>query len=85
MQRATIFSLVLLFIMISSASAEQTIRLRVSATIPPRACEFPDPCDPLPAQLKNVVTSVTVSADSIRYVGSPPEVTKKDDLMTVKF
>ena len=62
--------------------AEQITRLRVSATIPPRPCEFPDTCAPVPA---NTQTKVVVENETVRYVGSPPEVTKKDDLMTVNF
>ena len=62
--------------------AEQTIRLRVSATIPPRPCEFPNTCDPVPASTQ---TKVVVENESVRYVGSPPAVTKKDGLMTVIF
>ena len=62
--------------------ADQTIRLRVSATIPPRPCEYPNRCDPVPAATQ---TKVVVADETVSYVGSPPEVTKKDDLMTVKF
>ena len=62
--------------------AEQTIRLRVSATIPPHPCEYPNRCDPVPAATQ---TKVVVADETVSYVGSPPEVTKKDDLMTVKF
>ncbi len=62
--------------------AEQTSRLRVSATIPPRPCEHPNHCNPVPAKTQ---TKVVVNNESISYVGSPPKVTKKDDLMTVIF
>ncbi len=62
--------------------ADQTIRLRVSATIPPRPCEYPNRCDPVPAATQ---TKVVVADETVSYVGSPTEVTKKDDLMTVKF
>jgi len=62
--------------------ADQTIRLRVSATIPPKPCAFPDVCNPVPA---NTQTKVVVDDGKIHYVGSAPQVTKKDDLMTVNF
>lgn len=62
--------------------ADQTIRLRVSATIPPRPCEFPNSCGPLPV---NTETKVVVDDGKIRYVGLPPRVSKKDDLVTIIF
>jgi len=66
----------------SPVSAEQSIKLRVSATIPPRPCEYPNRCDPVPAATQ---TKVVVANETVSYVGSPPEVTRKGDLMTVKF
>jgi hypothetical protein len=62
--------------------AEQTIQLRVSATIPPRACEYPNQCEPAPATAQ---TKATVDNGTILYVGSAPEVTEEGDLITVKF
>lgn len=82
MKRASIIALSLLVFASSYVRAEQTIQLRVSATIPPRPCEYPDRCDPAPTATQ---TKVIVDNGAVRYVGSPPEVTKKDDLMTVKF
>ena len=83
MKRASVFVLFLLLVLASAPLwADQTIRLRVSATIPPRPCEFPNPCDPVPAATQ---TKVVVDNGVVRYVGSPPEVTKKEALMTVKF
>jgi hypothetical protein len=83
MRRASIFVFFLLLVMASGPLwADQSIRLRVSATILPRPCEYPHRCDPVPAatQTKAIVDNGVVS-----YVGSPPEVTEKDSLMTVKF
>jgi hypothetical protein len=85
MKRVTLISLALLVIAGSQARADQSVQLRVTATIPPRPCDYPDRCDPVPAQMKNVVTSVTVADESIRYVGSPPAVTVKDGVKTVIF
>jgi len=70
----------------SPAIAEESARLKVSATIPPRPCEYPDRCDntaerPVPA----AATRVVVNAARISYVGSPPTVEKKADLLVVKF
>ena len=62
--------------------ADQSIRIRVSATIPPPPCEFPDKCKPLPA---NTQTSVVVDEGKVSYMAPPPEVTTEEDLMTVKF
>jgi hypothetical protein len=85
MKRVTIISLMLLVIAGSQARADQSIRLRVSATIPPRPCEYPNPCSQPSTQMKNVVTSATVSDQSVRYVGTPPEVTVKDGVKTIIF
>ena len=82
MNKMLIIALTLLVLAASEARAEQTIRLRVSVTIPQRACEFPKRCDSIPATTR---TRVEVDNGVVRYVGSPPEVTRKDDLLTVKF
>ena len=82
MQKALFIALSLLVLYGGHAWADQTIQIRVSATILPRPCEFPDNCDPVPA---STPTKVIVDNETISYVGSPPEVTRKDDLMTVKF
>ena len=83
MRKGSLFFLFLYLVLASGPLlADQTIRLRVSATIPPRPCEFPNICDPVSATTR---TKVVVDNETIRYVGSPPEVTKKDDLMIVKF
>jgi hypothetical protein len=83
MRKGSLFFLFLYLVLASGPLlADQSIRLRVSATIPPRPCEVPNTCDPVPA---NTQTKVVVENETVRYVGSPPEVTKKDGLMTVNF
>lgn len=83
MRKGSLFFLFLYLVLASGPLwADQSIRLRVSATIPPRPCEFPNICDPVPA---NTQTRVVIENEKVRYVGSAPEVTKKDGLMTVIF
>jgi hypothetical protein len=82
MNKVLIIALTLLVLAAHGTRAEQTIRLRVSATVLPRACEYPKRCEPIPATTK---TKVEVDNGVIRYLGSPPEVTRKDDVLTVKF
>ena len=83
MRKGSLFFLFLYLVLASGPLlADKSIRLRVSATIPPRPCEHPNPCDPVPAATQ---TKVVVNNGVVSYVGSPPEVTTKDDLMTVKF
>ena len=83
MRKGSLFFLFLYLVLASGPLwADQSIRLRVSATIPPRPCEFPNICDPVPA---NTQTRVVMENEKVRYVGSAPEVTKKDGLMTVIF
>ena len=64
------------------APAQQATQLNVSATIPPRACEYPTHCAPV---TQSTQTSVTVDDGAIRYIGSPPLVTVEDDLLIVSF
>ena len=65
-----------------AAMAQQSRELRVSATIPPKSCRFPDRCDQVDA---NTLTRLTVKGDVIRYVGSQPKVTRNDGVMTILF
>ena len=65
-----------------AALAAPSIQLRVSATVPPRACEYPDPCDPVS---KAIPSRVTVEDDRIIYLGSTPAVRVDGDLMIVTF
>jgi len=64
------------------APAQQATQLNVSATIPPRACEYPNHCAPV---TQSTQTSVTVDDGAIRYIGSSPLVTVEDDLLIVSF
>ena len=74
--------LVYLMLLGSISSAQSATLLSVSATIPPRPCEYPNPCEPV---AQSATTSVSVDEEIIRYVGSPPSVAKKDDLLIVNF
>lgn len=83
MKRASVFVFFVLLVLASAPLwAEQTIRLHVTATIPPRPCKYPNICDTVPPDTQ---TRAEVVNGAVRYVGSPPEVTRKDDLVTVKF
>ena len=75
--------LVYLLILVGvAAQAAPSIQLRVSAEVPPRACEFPDPCEPASMTIRS---RVTVEDDRITYLGSTPAVRVDGDLMTVTF
>jgi|GEM_PF-2495879 len=83
MKRASVFVFFFLLVLATGPLwAEQSIRLRVSATIPPRPCEYPNICNPVPPDTQ---TRAEVVNGIVRYVGSPPDVTSKGDLVTVKF
>jgi len=64
------------------ALANQSYQLNVSATVPPRPCQYPEICEPAQA---DAATRVTIEDGEVLYVGSPPEVTQSEDLMTVMF
>jgi len=66
----------------ATALAQQSIQLRVTATIPPRPCEYPRPCEPVPA---GTTSKVTVDEQTVSYLGSPPDVRRDGDLLIVKF
>ena len=74
--------LVCLMLLGSNAPAQQATQLNVSATIPPRPCQYPNHCAPV---TRSARTSVSVDEGVIRYVGSPPSVTEKDGLLIVNF
>jgi len=83
MRKTIVFLLSLMLVLASGPLwAEQSFRLRVSAKILPRPCEHPNRCDPVPA---TTPTRADVDNGVVSYVGSPPEVTEKDGLMTIKF
>ena len=64
------------------ATADQNIRLRVSAIVPPRPCQYPDRCEPV---APGTSTKVSVENGIIRYVGPVPSVIKTDGMITVLF
>ncbi len=66
----------------SVSAAEASGQLGVSATVPPKACRFPDTCKPVPRDAK---TMVKVSKQGVHYIGSPPEVSEKDGRLTIIF
>jgi hypothetical protein len=66
----------------AAAGAQQSITLRVTATVPPRPCEYPQPCAPAP---QSTTTRVTVNSEQVRYIGSTPNVTRNGDVLSVKF
>jgi hypothetical protein len=72
------------FFMLPAAvsAAETPGQLKVSATVPPRACHFPDQCKPVPRQLK---TMVKVSNRDVHYIGSPPDISEKDGRLIIAF
>ena len=65
-----------------SAQAQQTIELRVTATVPPRPCEYPNRCEPV---LITTQSKVVVEQGKVTYRGSRPAVSTKDGLMTIRF
>ena len=65
-----------------AASDNRSAVLRIGATIPPAPCQYPLRCKPAP---RNTVTSMSVRNGVIRYVGSPPRVETKGDLVTITF
>lgn len=80
MKKFIFFVGMLLFNM--SAVAEKSARLKVTATILPRHCEYPRHCEPVK---HSVPTRVYVDAGVIRYRGTPPVITEKDGVMTINF
>jgi hypothetical protein len=66
----------------ASAVAQQSVHLRVTATIPPRPCEYPQACKPVPP---GTTSKVTITGEAVSYLGSTPEVRREGDLLIVKF
>lgn len=83
MNRATTAVLSILAVFHVDASAQQGIEMRVTATVPPRLCAYPQRC--VPAIPEGVISRASVSADSVLYVGSPPAVEQAGDLLIVRF
>ena len=73
---------VCLLLLGNTSIAQQATRLEVSATIPPRACEYPDRCERVGT---SAPTMVSVDKGVVHYIGSTPSVTQKDDLLIVIF
>lgn len=61
-----------------------TLRLHVSATVPPRPCEYPDVC---PGMASSTISTsqATVVGGRVLYLGPRPDVTRHGDLLTVRF
>ncbi len=64
------------------AFADQSYQLNVSAEVPPRPCEYPEICEPVQA---NVATEVTIENGQVHYVGSLPEVSRSEEMITILF
>ena len=62
--------------------AQQTAQLNVGATIPPHSCKYPDRCERVAT---SAPTMVSVDQRVVRYIGSTPSVTEKQDLLIVIF
>lgn len=83
MPRATSLCAFLLLAVVSMADAETaTLRLEVSATVPPSPCQYPDTCEPLSGQ---TVTRVSITDGRIDYLGSKPAVHQTGGMLTVLF
>lgn len=67
----------------ADASAQEGIEMRVTTTVPPRLCAYPQRCEP--AMPGETGSRASVSADGVLYVGSPPEVEQVGDLLIVRF
>lgn len=65
-----------------AADAGESIPLRVTASVPPPPCEYPQACAPAPAA---TTSKVTISDGQVRYIGSTPSVTREGEVLTVKF
>lgn len=61
-----------------------SLRIQVSATIPPRPCEYPDPC-PRTADAATSTSRAAIVEGRVLYVGHRPAVTRDGDLLTVRF
>lgn len=77
---------VLLLLAVAAAPAlagPVSIRINVSATVPPRPCEFPDPCGAAPNA--TAISSASIIDGRVLYVGPEPDVTRDGGLLTVRF
>ena len=75
-------TLILLMLTGMTAQAAPSLQLRVSATVPPPACEYPRACEPVSTAVQ---TRVVIDNERILYLGSTPSVRRDGDLLTVNF
>jgi hypothetical protein len=65
-----------------AALSQQSVHINVSAIVPPRLCQYPNPCkatDPV------FGTKATIENGVVHYLGARPKVTQIDDLLIVLF
>ena len=75
-----------LIVLIPCLCFAQTQELHVSAYVPPRQCDIKEPCESISEAVKPyVVDSATITEDTVKYVGTKPTVTIKDNIKTVLF
>jgi hypothetical protein len=67
------------------ALCQQSSQLQIGTVVPQRPCTFPYICDSETIAAPPAQTKVSVDEDSLTYVGSAPEVTRTDDLLTIMF
>ena len=62
--------------------ANQSRDIRVSATIPPRLCQYPNACAQV---VENKLTKLVVQDQTIRYIGASPLVVTSAETLTILF
>ena len=85
--------LVSLLLHVPLANAQQSSELKVSATVLPQPCHYPDRCDDDDDDdddddedaVRAMYSRLTVDAGELYYVGSPPSVATEDGVLTVIF
>ncbi len=71
-----------LILLAGNSLAQQSVEVRISATVPPLPCDFPELCEAAP---QSAGSKVTIEGNSVRYVGSRPAVTQHGDVIMVIF
>lgn len=61
-----------------------SLRIKVSATVPPQPCEYPNACAPKAASPMTPGHARIVDG-RVLYVGPNPDVTRQGDLLTIRF
>ena len=61
-----------------------SLRLVVSATVPPRPCEYPAVC-PKNAEATLSASYAKIVDGRVLYAGARPAITRQDDLLTIRF